>query len=69
MADSPEVIRFGKNVTPNRVTVTERPDGTKDVFYGNKGESEKGHTVQNPDGSLEYARTRQGTVLVNNNPK
>jgi hypothetical protein len=64
-----DVIRFGNNVTPNRVTVETRSDGKTDVFYGNKGSTDKGHTVQNSDGTLEYARTTKGTVLVNNNPK
>lgn len=69
MADDNNTIRFGKNVTPNRVNIKTRDDGKTDVFYGNKGSSDKGHTVQNDDGSIEYARTMRGSVLVNKNPK
>jgi hypothetical protein len=68
MADD-DVIRFGRNVTPNRVIVQTRDDGKTDVFYSKKGDAAKGHTVQNEDGTLEYARTMGGNVLVNKNPK
>lgn len=67
MAD--DVIRFGKNVTPNRVTQKTRDDGTKDTYYSNKGDKDHGHTVQKPDGSIEYARTRGGNVIINKDPK
>lgn len=70
MADK-DVIRFGKNVSPNRVTVEPRNDGSgkTDVYYNDKGSNQKGHTVQNDDGSIEFARTMQGTKLINKNPK
>jgi len=59
---------YGKNVTPSEVKVTNRPDGKESIVYGNDradnwkvGESH-GHTVRNSDGSIDYSRSKDGTV-------
>jgi hypothetical protein len=48
------------NVSPNRMTQTTSGD-RRDTYYGNKGESQHGHTVEK-GGKTEYSRTMRGTV-------
>lgn len=59
---------YGKNVTPSEVKVTTRPDGKESIVYGNDRASDgkigtpHGHTVRNSDGSIDYSRSKDGTV-------
>lgn len=62
MSKDKETTKFPDNWSPNRVTQSERSDGKTDTFYSDKGDKTHGHTVQNSDGSLSYARTQDGEV-------
>lgn len=71
MSKKDEPIRFPDNWSPNRVTQKPKSDdsGKTDTFYSDKGDKTHGHTVVNPDGSVDYARTMDGTVLKDNSKK
>lgn len=63
---------LGKNVKPRFVRESVRPDGSRSVVYGNTpGGTDRigkphGHSVRQPDGRPEYARTIGGRVLFDN---
>jgi hypothetical protein len=62
---------YGKNVTPSEVKVGTRDDGKESIVYGNnRSENGKignphGHTVRNKDGSIDYARSKDDSVIKN----
>lgn len=59
-----ERVDLPDNVNPNWVEQKTGQDGDKDTFYGQRGNDNHGHTVQNPDGDIKYARTQGGEVRV-----
>ena len=57
-------IRLPDNVTPNWVEQKkDRDNGGMNTFYGVKGESAHGHSHQNDQGVVDYARTIGGKEL------
>jgi hypothetical protein len=62
-------ITMPKNVKPREIRQETHPSGRKDTYAGQKrnpdGSMAKphGHTIQRPDGKIEYARTPDGKVL------
>ena len=64
---SKKKIKFGDNTYPNYVTQSDKGNGRKDYFFGEKGKSH-GHTVTK-NGKIIYARTPRGEVRVDKNPK
>jgi hypothetical protein len=60
---------YGSKTKPSEVRQETHPSGRKDTYYGNQrsadGRVDKphGHTVQSPDGKIQYARTPEGRVL------
>ena len=54
------VFRLPDNVTPNRIIVV-REGERVDIYYGNKGERDHGHSVFK-GGKQVYARSRKGSL-------
>jgi len=42
----------------------ERPDGTRDLYFGQLGEEAHGHAVLDPYGNLKYLRESDGRVVA-----
>lgn len=64
---SKEKVDLPDNFNPNWVSQKTGSDGDKDTFYGQRGSSNHGHTVQNSNGDIKYARTQGGHVKYDDN--
>lgn len=64
---SKEKVDLPDNFNPNWVSQKTGSDGDKDTLYGQRGNSNHGHTVQNSNGDIKYARTQGGHVKYDDN--
>jgi hypothetical protein len=64
---SKEKVDLPDNCNPNWVSQKVGKDGDTDTHYGQRGNSNHGHTVRNSDGDIKYARTQGGHVKIDDN--